>query len=139
MGGPHLVTVTVDGREVQVPAGTGLVETALAAGVEIPVFCYEPRLGPAIRPCRMSPPEIEGITKVQAACVLPATDGMVVHTAAASAEAAEAQNATLEFILVNHPLDCPVCDKGGAGSPHPLTQPPAPKADPDLPHDPARP
>jgi NADH-quinone oxidoreductase subunit G len=110
---PELVTVTIDGREVQVPAGTGLVETALAAGVEIPVFCYEPRLGPAIGACRMCLVEVEGMPKVQAACVLSAQDGMVVRTAAASTEAAEAQNATLEFILVNHPLDCPVCDKGG--------------------------
>jgi NADH-quinone oxidoreductase subunit G len=110
---PELVTVTVDGREVQVAKGTGLVETALAAGIEIPVFCYEPRLGPAIGACRMCLVEVEGMPKVQAACVLTAQDGMVVRTAQSSAEAAEAQNATLEFILVNHPLDCPVCDKGG--------------------------
>jgi NADH-quinone oxidoreductase subunit G len=110
---PELVTVTIDGREVQVPKGTGLVETALAAGIEIPVFCYEPRLGPAIGACRMCLVEVEGMPKVQAACVLSAQDNMVVSTAQSSAEAAEAQNATLEFILVNHPLDCPVCDKGG--------------------------
>jgi NADH-quinone oxidoreductase subunit G len=113
MSAPELVTVTVDGREVQVPKGTGLVETALAAGIEIPVFCYEPRLGPAIGACRMCLVEVEGMPKVQAACVLTAQDGMVVSTAQTSAEAAEAQNATLEFILVNHPLDCPICDKGG--------------------------
>ena len=113
MSTPELVTVTVDGREVRVPAGTGLVETALAAGVEIPVFCYEPRLGPAIGACRMCLVEIEGMPKVQAACVLTAQDGMVVSTAQTSAGAAEAQNSTLEFILVNHPLDCPICDKGG--------------------------
>jgi NADH-quinone oxidoreductase subunit G len=113
MNAPELVTVTVDGREVQVPKGTGLVETALAAGIEIPVFCYEPRLGPAIGACRMCLVEVQGMPKVQAACVLSAQDGMVVSTAQSSAEAAEAQNATLEFILVNHPLDCPVCDKGG--------------------------
>jgi NADH-quinone oxidoreductase subunit G len=110
---PELVTVTIDGREVQVPNGTGLVETAVAAGIEIPVFCYEPRLGPAIGACRMCLVEVEGMPKVQAACVLTAQDGMVVSTAQSSAEAAEAQNATLEFILVNHPLDCPICDKGG--------------------------
>jgi NADH-quinone oxidoreductase subunit G len=109
----ELVTVSVDGREVQVPKGTGLVETALAAGIEIPVFCYEPRLGPAIGACRMCLVEVEGMPKVQAACVLSAQDGMVVRTAQSSTEAAEAQDATLEFILVNHPLDCPVCDKGG--------------------------
>jgi NADH-quinone oxidoreductase subunit G len=109
----ELVTVTVDGREVQVPPGTGLVETALAAGVEIPVFCYEPRLGAAVGACRMCLCEIEGMPKLQAACTLTATDGMVVKTAQTSERAAEGQEATLEFILVNHPLDCPVCDKGG--------------------------
>ncbi|HET7857376.1 MAG TPA: molybdopterin-dependent oxidoreductase [Gaiellaceae bacterium] len=113
MSTPELVTVNVDGREVQVAKGLGLVETALAAGVEIPVFCYEPRLGPAIGACRMCLVEVEGMPKVQAACVLSAQDGMVVRTAQSSPAAAEAQDATLEFILVNHPLDCPVCDKGG--------------------------
>jgi len=108
-----LVRVTVDEREVHVPKGTGLVETALAAGVEIPVFCYEPRLGAPVGACRMCLVEIEGTPKLQAACTLTATDGMVVHTARTSVKAAEGQNATLEFILVNHPLDCPVCDKGG--------------------------
>jgi len=110
---PELVTVTVDGRAVQVPHGTGLVETGLAAGVEIPVFCYEPRLGPPVGACRMCLVEIEGMPKLQAGCTLVAQDGMVVSTAATSKKAAEGQNATLEFILVNHPLDCPVCDKGG--------------------------
>jgi NADH-quinone oxidoreductase subunit G len=110
---PGIVTVTVDGREVQVAPGTGLVETALAAGVEIPVFCYEPRLGPAVGACRMCLCEIEGMPKLQAACTLSAQDGMVVHTAQTSEKAADGQEATLEFILVNHPLDCPVCDKGG--------------------------
>jgi len=110
---PELVTVTIDGREVQVPKGTGLVETALAAGIEIPVFCYEPRLGPAVGACRMCLVEVEGLPKLQAGCTMTAQDGMKVHTAQTSAHAAEGQNATLEFILVNHPLDCPVCDKGG--------------------------
>ena len=109
----ELVRVTVDEREVHVPKGTGLVETALAAGIEIPVFCYEPRLGAPVGACRMCLVEIEGIPKLQAACTLTAADGMVVHTARTSEKAAEGQNATLEFILVNHPLDCPVCDKGG--------------------------
>jgi NADH-quinone oxidoreductase subunit G len=107
------VTLMVDDREVTVPKGTGLVETAQAAGIEIPVFCYEPRLGPAVGACRMCLVEVEGIPKLQAGCTLTAQDGMVVKTAQTSARAAEGQNATLEFILVNHPLDCPVCDKGG--------------------------
>ena len=113
MSTPELVTVVVDDREVQVAKGTGLVETALAAGIEIPVFCYEPRLGPPVGACRMCLVEIEGNPKLQAGCTLTAQDGLVVRTAQTSAKAAEGQNATLEFILVNHPLDCPVCDKGG--------------------------
>jgi NADH dehydrogenase/NADH:ubiquinone oxidoreductase subunit G len=108
-----VVTVTVDERTVQVPKGTGMVETAAAAGIEIPVFCYEPRLGPAVGACRMCLVEVEGMPKLQAGCTLTAQDGMVVRTARSSEKAAEGQNSTLEFILVNHPLDCPVCDKGG--------------------------
>ena len=77
----ELVTVTIDDREVQVPKGTGLVETAAAAGIEIPVFCYEPRLGPPVGACRMCLVEIEGMPKLQAGCTLTAQDGMVVKTA----------------------------------------------------------
>jgi len=110
---PELVTVVVDGLEVQVPKGTGLVETAAAAGIEIPVFCYEPRIGPPIGACRMCLVEVEGMGKLQAGCTLTAQDGMVVRTAQTSPLAADGQESTLEFILVNHPLDCPVCDKGG--------------------------
>ena len=113
MSASELVRITVDEKEVHVPKGTGLVEAALHAGVEIPVFCYEPRLGPAIGACRMCLVEVDGMPKLQAGCTLTAQDGMVVKTARTSAKAAEGQNATLEFILVNHPLDCPVCDKGG--------------------------
>ncbi len=110
----EMVTLTVDGREVTVPTGTGLVEAALAAGIEIPVFCYEPRLGPPVGACRMCLCEVSpGPPKPQAACTLSAAEGMDVKTAQTSELAKEAQNATLEFILVNHPLDCPVCDKGG--------------------------
>jgi NADH-quinone oxidoreductase subunit G len=110
---PELVTITVDGRQVQVPKGTGLVEAAAAAGIEIPVFCYEPRLGPAVGACRMCLVEIEGMPKLQTGCTTPVEDGMVVHTARSSEQAAEGQSATMEFLLLNHPLDCPVCDKGG--------------------------
>jgi NADH-quinone oxidoreductase subunit G len=114
MSAAETVELTIDGVQVEVPKGTGLVEAALAAGIEIPVFCYEPRLGPPVGACRMCLCQIEpGPPKPQAACTLTAQDGMVVRTALTSQVAAEAQNATLEFILVNHPLDCPVCDKGG--------------------------
>jgi len=109
----ELVAATIDDRRVEVPKGTGIVEAAQAAGIEIPVFCYEPRLGPPVGACRMCLVEIEGMPKLQAGCTLTVQDGMVIRTAATSAKAAEGQEATLEFILVNHPLDCPVCDKGG--------------------------
>jgi NADH-quinone oxidoreductase subunit G len=110
----NTVRLTIDDVAVEVPKGTGLVEAALAAGIEIPVFCYEPRLGAPIGACRMCLCEVQpGPPKPQAACTLTAQEGMVVRTALTSPVAAEAQNATLEFILVNHPLDCPVCDKGG--------------------------
>ena len=113
MSTPELVAVTVDDVEVRVPKNTGLVETALAAGIEIPVFCYEPRLGPPVGACRMCLCEIEGMPKLQAACTMTAQDGMVLRTAQTSEKAAEGQRAVLEFILLNHPLDCPDCDKGG--------------------------
>jgi NADH-quinone oxidoreductase subunit G len=114
MSAPAAVRLTIDGVAVEVPTGTGLVEAALAAGIEIPVFCYEPRLGAPVGACRMCLCEIApGPPKPQAACTIKAQDGMVVKTALTSPLAAQAQNATLEFILVNHPLDCPVCDKGG--------------------------
>jgi len=113
MSQPELVTVTIDDREIQVPKGLGLVEAALHAGIEIPVFCYEPRLGPAVGACRMCLVEVEGMPKLQTGCTMTAQEGLKIHTAQTSAKAADGQNATLEFILVNHPLDCPVCDKGG--------------------------
>jgi NADH-quinone oxidoreductase subunit G len=110
---PELVTVTIDDRQLQVPKGTGMVEAALSAGIEIPVFCYEPRLGAAVGACRMCLCEVEGMPKLQAACTMTAQDGLVLRTAQTSKEAAEGQDAVLEFILLNHPLDCPDCDKGG--------------------------
>jgi NADH-quinone oxidoreductase subunit G len=113
MSTPELVTVTIDDREIQAPKGQGMVETAAAAGIEIPVFCYEPRLGAPVGACRMCLCEVEGMPKLQAACTLTAQDGMVLRTAQTSGQAAEGQDAVLEFILLNHPLDCPDCDKGG--------------------------
>ncbi len=110
---PDLVSVTIDGHELQAPKGQGMVETAASLGIEIPVFCYEPRLGPPVGACRMCLCEVEGLPKLQAACTLTATDGLVLRTALTSEKAAEGQEAILEFILLNHPLDCPDCDKGG--------------------------
>src|SRR2546427_7624410 len=91
-----LVNLTVDGRGIAVPKGLGLVEVAAAAGVEIPVFCYEPRLGPPVGACRMCLVEVEGMPKLQAGCTLSAQDGMVVKTARSSVQAAGGQN--------NHPI-----------------------------------
>jgi NADH-quinone oxidoreductase subunit G len=114
MSAAETVKLTIDGIDVEVPKGTGLVEAAMAAGIEIPVFCYEPRLGPPVGACRMCLCEVApGPPKPQAACTLTAQAGMTVKTALTSDVARHAQHATLEFILVNHPLDCPVCDKGG--------------------------
>ena len=84
MSAAEVAKVTIDDREIEVAKGTGLVETAAAAGIEIPVFCYEPRLGPAVGACRMCLVEIEGVPKLQAGCTLTAQDGMVVRTAQSS-------------------------------------------------------
>ncbi len=107
----NAVTLVVDGREVTAPEGTMLVDAAQGGDVEIPVFCYEPKLGEPVGACRMCLVEIEGIPKLQTACSTPIRDGMVVYTQ--TDQVREAQNAVVEFLLVNHPLDCPVCDKGG--------------------------
>jgi NADH-quinone oxidoreductase subunit G len=105
------VTLTIDGREVTAIEGEMLHDAAREGDVEIPVFCYEPKLGAPVGACRMCLVEIEGIPKLQTSCSTPVRDGMVVHTR--TDQVKKAQNAVVEFLLVNHPLDCPVCDKGG--------------------------
>ena len=105
------ITFSIDGREVSAPENTMLVDAAKRGDVEIPVFCYEPKLGQPVGACRMCLVEIEGIPKLQTGCSTPVKDGMVVHTQTDRVQ--EAQEAVVEFLLVNHPLDCPVCDKGG--------------------------
>jgi NADH-quinone oxidoreductase subunit G len=105
------ITLVVDGLEVNANEGEMLVDAAKGGDVEIPVFCYEPKLGDPVGACRMCLVEIEGIPKLQTACSTPVRDGMVVYTR--TDRVIEAQNAVVEFLLVNHPLDCPVCDKGG--------------------------
>ncbi len=107
----NAVTLVVDGREVTAPEGTILVDAAKMGDVEIPVFCYDPKLGDPVGACRMCLVEIEGMPKLQTACSTPVRDGMVVYSQTDRVK--EAQNAVVEFLLVNHPLDCPVCDKGG--------------------------
>jgi len=105
------VTIVIDGREVSAHEGEMLHDAAKRGDVEIPVFCYEPKLGDPVGACRMCLVEIEGIPKLQTSCSTPVRDGMVVHTR--TDQVKSAQNAVVEFLLVNHPLDCPVCDKGG--------------------------
>jgi NADH-quinone oxidoreductase subunit G len=105
------VTLIVDGREIAGVEGEMLHDAAKRGDVEIPVFCYEPKLGDPVGACRMCLVEIEGIPKLQTSCSTPVRDGMVVNTRTEKVK--EAQNAVVEFLLVNHPLDCPVCDKGG--------------------------
>ncbi|MDE3132318.1 MAG: (2Fe-2S)-binding protein, partial [Acidobacteriota bacterium] len=106
-----LVTLTIDGREVQAVEGSMLLDAAKAADVEIPYFCYEAKLGQPVGACRQCLVEIEGVPKLQTSCSTPVRDGMVVNTEGPRVK--DAQNAVVEFLLVNHPLDCPVCDKGG--------------------------
>ncbi len=105
------VTITIDGREVTAIEGEMLHDAARKGDVEIPFFCYEPKLGDPVGACRMCLVEIEGIPKLQTSCSTPVREGMVVHTR--TEQVKEAQSSVVEFLLVNHPLDCPVCDKGG--------------------------
>ncbi|MFQ6015827.1 MAG: NADH-quinone oxidoreductase subunit NuoG [Anaerolineae bacterium] len=126
-----MVHLTIDGREVSVPEGTVIVEAAKEVGIEIPVFCYHPRLKP-IGACRMclvevgtprrgrdgqieldeeGKPVIAMMPKLQTGCTMPVSEGMVVRTR--SQAVVEARRAILEFLLTSHPLDCPICDKGG--------------------------
>ncbi len=107
----NMITLAIDDLEVKAPENAMLVDAAKHGDVEIPVFCYEPKLGQPVGACRMCLVEIEGIPKLQTACSTPVKDGMVVHTQ--SERVQEAQRSVVEFLLINHPLDCPVCDKGG--------------------------
>ena len=107
----QMITFSIDGLEVTAPENAMLVDAAKYGDVEIPVFCYEPKLGQPVGACRMCLVEIEGIPKLQTACSTPVKDGMVVHTQTERVH--DAQRAVVEFLLINHPLDCPVCDKGG--------------------------
>ena len=106
------VRVTIDGREVEAQAGQLIIEAADDAGVYIPRFCYHPRMKP-VGMCRMCLVEVDGPrgATLMPACYNPVADGMTIHTK--SEKAVKAQEGVLEFLLVNHPLDCPVCDKGG--------------------------
>jgi NADH-quinone oxidoreductase subunit G len=104
------VTITVDGKKVSAPPGTLLIEACKSAGIEVPAFCYYPGLS-VQGACRMCLVRIEKMPKLQTACTVPITEGMVVVTE--SDEVVQARKATVEMLLGNHPLDCPVCDAGG--------------------------
>lgn len=107
-----LVTVTIDGVEISVPKGTLVIRAAEQLGIEIPRFCDHPLLDPA-GACRQCIVEVEGQRKPMASCTITCTDGMVVKTHLTSPVAEKAQKGVMELLLINHPLDCPVCDKGG--------------------------
>jgi NADH-quinone oxidoreductase subunit G len=128
-----LVTLTIDTTQVTVPEGTLVVDAAKQAGIDIPVFCYHPKMVPAGM-CRMclveigrpmmdrasgkvvmedGKPKIQFLPKLETACTNTVSEGMVVLTQLSSDKAIDGQRATLEFLLTSHPLDCPICDKGG--------------------------
>ncbi|HEY0798617.1 MAG TPA: molybdopterin-dependent oxidoreductase, partial [Candidatus Baltobacteraceae bacterium] len=104
------VTLTIDGEQLTVPAGTLLVEAAKRVRKDIPVYCYHTKLGPAGL-CRICLVEVEKMPKLQIACNTVVAEGMVVHTQNPKVD--DGRRAVLEFLLLNHPLDCPICDKGG--------------------------
>jgi NADH-quinone oxidoreductase subunit G len=106
------VTLTIDDKEVTVPKGTLIIRAAEQLGIEIPRFCDHPYLAP-VGACRQCYVQIEGQGKLQTSCTMTVTPGMVVRTQNTSDAAREAQVANLEFLLLNHPLDCPICDRGG--------------------------
>lgn len=105
------VTLTIDGRAVTVPKGTVVWQAAQQLGIEIPIYCYHPKM-PPLGACRMCFVEVEKLPKPpQTACTTECAEGMVVHTDTDLVK--KSRKGTLEFLLINHPLDCPICDKGG--------------------------
>jgi len=104
------VKLTINGQQLVAPKGMLLVEAAKLVGIDIPIFCYEPRLKP-VGACRMCLVQIEKLPRLQTACTTPVAADMVVH--ADTPDVIAAQNGVLELLLANHPLDCPICDKGG--------------------------
>jgi NADH-quinone oxidoreductase subunit G len=104
------VTLTIDGRDITVEKGTTVLQAALEHGIQIPYYCYHPALG-VDGSCRVCIVKIEKMPKLQTSCSTLCADGMVVHTR--TPDVIEARASVLEFLLINHPLDCPVCDKGG--------------------------
>src|ERR1700756_4602308 len=108
----EMVNLTIDGVEVSVPKGTLVIRAAELIGVQIPRFCDHPLLDP-VGACRQCLVEVEGQRKPMASCTITCTPDMVVRTQNTSESADKAQHGVMELLLINHPLDCPVCDKGG--------------------------
>src|SRR6266496_5302430 len=106
----ELITLTIDGVPVSVAKGTLVIEAAKQAGVLVPHYCYHPGL-PVAGVCRMCLVKVEKAPKLQIACATQVTEGMVVHTQ--HPEAKSARMGVLELLLINHPLDCPICDQAG--------------------------
>ena len=104
------VGISIDGRELRVPKGTLVLDAATEAGIHIPIYCAHPKMDP-VAVCRMCLVNIEKFPKPQPACATVAGDGMVVRTDLP--EVTKLREGMLEFLLLNHPLDCPVCDRGG--------------------------
>ena len=107
---PKIVKVTVDGRVFEAPEGTPLLQVMLDGGLDVPHYCYHPKLS-IDGSCRLCQVKIEGMPKLQISCNTQVRDGMIVHTA--DPEVALARRGVLELLLINHPLDCPICDKAG--------------------------
>ncbi len=110
MSDTELVSLTIDGQTVRAPKGTSVLEAARTAGIRIPYYCYHPGLS-VVGNCRMCLVEIEKIPKLQPSCATPVSEGMVVRTE--TPETLKNRRSVLEFLLLNHPLDCPVCDQAG--------------------------
>ena len=119
MMGVDMVTILVDDIELQVPKGELIVESVKRLGIEIPIFCYHPRMKP-VGMCRMCLVEtgtkqpdgtIRKMPKPQASCTLPASEGLAIYTQ--TPQIIQDRKGVLEFLLINHPLDCPICDRGG--------------------------
>lgn len=106
----EIIKLTIDGKEISVPKGTTVYNAAKQLNIELPIFCYQDRM-PPFGACRVCMVEVEKMHKPQTSCTLIATEGMVVKTQ--SKMAIESRDQILEFLLINHPLDCPICDRGG--------------------------
>ena len=105
-----MLNIEIDGKPLQVPPGTTVIEAAHSLGIYVPHFCYHKKLSIAAN-CRMCLVQVEKAPKPLPACATPVTEGMKVCTA--SEQAVTAQKGVMEFLLINHPLDCPICDQGG--------------------------